>query len=154
LPTLIERTGTSAKSAGSITSIYTVLADGDDVTSDPVVDISRAILDGHIVLTRELSQQGIYPAIDATKSISRLMNDIVSPEHRENAVKLKRLISKYYANHDLVMMGGYVNGQDQDLDTALRLWPQIERFLKQDYAQTVSFDQSVSQLNDLVGQMS
>ena len=80
LPNLIERTGASSENEGAITAIYTILADGDDVTSDPVVDTARAILDGHIVLSRELAQQGIYPAIDINQSISRLMIDIVDPE--------------------------------------------------------------------------
>ena len=95
LPNLIERTGASSENEGTITAIYTILADGDDVTSDPVVDTARAILDGHIVLSRELAQQGIYPAIDINQSISRLMTDIVDPELVKNSQMLRKYISKY-----------------------------------------------------------
>ena len=125
IPTLIERTGTSTDSSGSITSIYTILADGDDTTTDPVVDTARAILDGHIVLSRDLAQQGIYPAIEVNQSISRLMNDIVSQPQQKNAQILRKYLSKYNENRDLVLMGGYVQGQDPDLDQALALWPEI-----------------------------
>ena len=92
IPNLIERTGTSTNNSGSITSIYTILADGDDTTTDPVVDTARAILDGHIVLSRELAQQGIYPAIDVNQSISRLMTDIVSTPHQKNAQMLRKYL--------------------------------------------------------------
>ena len=131
IPNLIERTGTSTNNSGSITSIYTILADGDDTTTDPVVDTARAILDGHIVLSRELAQQGIYPAIDVNQSISRLMTDIVSTPHQKNAQMLRKYLSKYNENRDLVLMGGYVQGQDNDLDQALALWPEILKFLQQ-----------------------
>ena len=95
LPNLIERTGASSENEGTITAIYTILADGDDVTSDPVVDTARAILDGHIVLSRELAQQGIYPAIDINQSVSRLMTDIVDLELVKSSQKLRKYISKY-----------------------------------------------------------
>ena len=132
LPNLIERTGASSENEGTITAIYTILADGDDVTSDPVVDTARAILDGHIVLSRELAQQGIYPAIDINQSISRLMTDIVDPELVKNSQMLRKYISKYNENRDLILMGGYVQGQDPDLDQAMQLWPSIMDFLQQD----------------------
>ena len=90
IPSLIERTGVGKEGAGSITSIYTILADNDDVNSDPVVDTARAILDGHIVLNRDLAQQGIYPAIDVNQSISRLMNSIVDKKHLTAASELKK----------------------------------------------------------------
>ena len=151
LPSLIERTGTSSKIGGTITAIYTVLADGDDVTTDPVVDTARAILDGHIVLSRELAQQGIYPAIDVTQSVSRLMTDIVSAEHSENSQILRKYISKYYENRDLILMGGYVQGQDVDLDIAMQLWPSIVKFLKQSDGELASFSQSVEDLKNLIG---
>ena len=113
MPNLIERTGASAENEGTITAIYTILADGDDVTSDPVVDTARAILDGHIVLSRELAQQGIYPAIDINQSISRLMTDIVDPDLIKSSQILRKYISKYNENRDLILMGGYVQGQDR-----------------------------------------
>ena len=151
IPNLIERTGTSTDSSGSITSIYTILADGDDTTTDPVVDTARAILDGHIVLSRDLAQQGIYPAIEVNQSISRLMNDIVSQPQQKNAQTLRKYLSKYNENRDLVLMGGYVQGQDPDLDQALALWPQILKFLHQDENEVCDFDASHDQLSKLLG---
>ena len=151
IPTLIERTGTSTDSSGSITSIYTILADGDDTTTDPVVDTARAILDGHIVLSRDLAQQGIYPAIEVNQSISRLMNDIVSQPQQKNAQILRKYLSKYNENRDLVLMGGYVQGQDPDLDQALALWPEIIKFLHQDENEVCDFDASHDQLSKLLG---
>jgi len=151
IPNLIERTGTSTDNSGSITSIYTILADGDDTTTDPVVDTARAILDGHIVLSRDLAQQGIYPAIEVNQSISRLMNDIVSQPQQKNAQTLRKYLSKYNENRDLVLMGGYVQGQDPDLDQALALWPQILKFLHQDENEVCDFDASHDQLAKLLG---
>ena len=151
IPNLIERTGTSTDSSGSITSIYTILADGDDTTTDPVVDTARAILDGHIVLSRDLAQQGIYPAIDVNQSISRLMNNIVSQPQQKNAQTLRKYLSKYNENKDLVLMGGYVQGQDPDLDQALALWPEILKFLHQDENEVCDFDASHDQLSKLLG---
>ena len=151
IPNLIERTGTSTDNSGSITSIYTILADGDDTTTDPVVDTARAILDGHIVLSRDLAQQGIYPAIEVNQSISRLMNDIVSQPQQKNAQTLRKYLSKYNENRDLVLMGGYVQGQDPDLDQALALWPQILKFLHQDENEVCDFDASHDQLSKLLG---
>jgi len=151
IPNLIERTGTSTDNSGSITSIYTILADGDDTTTDPVVDTARAILDGHIVLSRDLAQQGIYPAIEVNQSISRLMNDIVSQPQQKNAQTLRKYLSKYNENRDLVLMGGYVQGQDPDLDQALALWPEILKFLHQDENEVCDFNASHDQLSKLLG---
>ena len=151
IPNLIERTGTSTDNSGSITSIYTILADGDDTTTDPVVDTARAILDGHIVLSRDLAQQGIYPAIEVNQSISRLMNEIVSQPQQKNAQTLRKYLSKYNENRDLVLMGGYVQGQDPDLDQALALWPEILKFLHQDENEVCDFDASHDQLSKLLG---
>ena len=151
IPNLIERTGTSTDGSGSITSIYTILADGDDTTTDPVVDTARAIIDGHIVLSRDLAQQGIYPAIDVNQSISRLMNNIVSQPQQKNAQTLRKYLSKYNENKDLVLMGGYVQGQDPDLDQALALWPEILKFLHQDENEVCDFETSHYQLSKLLG---
>ena len=151
IPNLIERTGTSTDGSGSITSIYTILADGDDTTTDPVVDTARAILDGHIVLSRDLAQQGIYPAIDVNQSISRLMNNIVGQPQQKNAQTLRKYLSKYNENKDLVLMGGYVQGQDPDLDQALALWPEILKFLHQDENEVCDFETSHDQLSKLLG---
>jgi flagellum-specific ATP synthase len=127
------------------------LADGDDMNTDPIVDTARAILDGHIVLSREFAQQGVYPAIDVTRSISRLMSDIVDKKDLENAKKLRKLISKYQENEDLIMMGGYAQGQDPDLDMAITTWPSILEFLKQDYSEAVSFTEAQKSISELVG---
>ena len=151
LPNLIERTGASSENEGTITAIYTILADGDDVTSDPVVDTARAILDGHIVLSRDLAQQGIYPAIDINQSVSRLMTDIVDPELMKSSQLLRKYVSKYNENRDLILMGGYVQGQDPDLDQAMQLWPSIMEFLQQEDEEECDFSKSIEQLKNLVG---
>ena len=151
LPNIIERTGTSSTTGGTITAIYTVLADGDDVTSDPVVDAARAILDGHIVLSRELAQQGIYPAIDVNQSVSRLMTEIVAPEQVKSSQLLRKFISKYNENKDLILMGGYVQGQDLDLDRAMKIWPSIIEFLQQNDDEKCDFAESAGKLSALVG---
>ncbi|MFY0682414.1 MAG: FliI/YscN family ATPase [Thalassovita sp.] len=151
IPALIERCGPGLPGQGSITALYTVLADGDDTTNDPVVDSARAILDGHMVLSRAQAQRGIYPAIDLPSSISRVMNDIVSPEHVEASQRLRRLISLYNENRDLMLMGGYSAGQDKDLDAAIALWPKIEAFIGQLKSEKVTFEQSAQQLLKLIG---
>ena len=151
IPELIERTGVGVNSHGSITSIYTILADGDDTVSDPIVDNARAILDGHIVLSRKLAQQGIYPAVDVSSSVSRLMGDLCSPKHLQNARKLRKLISIYQENQDLLLMGGYIQGQDADLDLAVQLWPKIVSFLHQDQAESFSLSQTEQLLANLLG---
>ena len=150
IPALIERTGVGVNSKGSITSIYTILADGDDTVSDPIVDNARAILDGHIILSRKLAQQGIYPAIDVGNSISRIMIDLVPSEHVENAQKLRKLISVYQENQDLLLMGGYVQGQDNDLDQAVQKWPDIVKFLHQDQHAKFSFSDANKIMSELV----
>ena len=150
IPNLVERSGTGTKGEGAITSIYTVLADGDDTTNDPVVDTARAILDGHIVLSRKQTQLGIYPAVDLTASVSRVMNDIVSSPHQAAAVKFKRLVSVYMENRDLMLMGGYAAGQDPELDLAIALWPQITAFIKQPAHDAASFDMSAQSLLELI----
>jgi len=150
IPNLIERAGTGGYGGGSVTAIYTVLADGDDVVSDPIVDASRAILDGHITLSRQQAAQGIYPAIDITMSISRVMNEIVDYPQLEKANRLRGLIATYIENRDLVLMGGYSPGQNKDLDFAMKNWPKISTFLKQSFSEPSSLEQSVEALNGLV----
>lgn len=150
IPKLIERAGTGKYGGGSITAIYTVLADSDDVVSDPIVDASRAILDGHITLSRQQAAQGIYPAIDITMSISRVMNEIVEYPQLEKANRLRGLIATYMENRDLVLMGGYSPGQNKDLDFAMKNWPKITAFLKQSFSEPSSLKQSLEALNGLV----
>lgn len=127
---IVERAGNSARTGGAVTGIYTVLADGDDA-NDPVVDTARAILDGHIVLSRELAQRGHYPAIDIPASLSRVMDDIVPPECAAAARRLRALIAAREAGRDLVMMGAYRAGGDLLLDEALALSAPIDAFLTQ-----------------------
>jgi flagellum-specific ATP synthase len=124
IPRLIERSGTGRTGEGSITAFYTVLADGDD-TNDPVVDAARAILDGHIVLSRQQSLLGIYPAVDVPNSISRVMNEITDGKQQKAAIDFKKNISLYLDNRDLLLMGGYSEGQDVDLDRAISMWPDL-----------------------------
>ena len=150
IPRLVERSGTGSLMAGSITSFYTVLADGDD-TNDPVVDAARAILDGHIVLSREQAQLGIYPAVDLPASISRVAADISSDAHTAAVRQFRRLVSLYLDNRDLVMMGGYVQGQDADLDVALQMWPQLVDHIMQPATQKADFDSSRNALLALLG---
>lgn len=146
IPALIERTGPGVKGQGAITAIYTVLADGDDTTNDPVVDTARAILDGHFVLSRRQTQMGIYPAIDVPQSVSRVMSDIVSAEHVTAAQKLRRMISLYLENRDLMLMGGYTPGQDIELDEAIKRWPEILELIRQGAHDPADLTTSVSQL--------
>lgn len=134
---LVERAGNSAQSGGAITGLYTVLADGDD-TTDPVVDTARAILDGHVVLSRDLAQRGHYPAIDIPASLSRVMDDLVDPHIAEAARDLRALIAAREDNRDLVMMGAYRAGSDPVLDRAIAHTQRIDDFLKQARGEAVS----------------
>lgn len=151
IPTLIERAGMGVGAhSGSITGIYTVLADGDD-GNDPVVDTARAILDGHVVLSRSIAQMGIYPAIDIPASISRVMNDIVPPQQQAAARKFKRMVSLYNENRDLMLMGGYIAGQDSDLDEAVSLWPRLVEYIRQDPDARADINESARLLTSIVG---
>ena len=149
IPSLIERTGNGINNEGSITAFYTVLADSDD-HNDPVVDSARAILDGHIILSREQSQLGIYPAIDIKNSISRIMDDIVSEEQKNLAKHFKKLVSVYQESRDLVLMGGYTKGQDIAIDEAHEMWPKLVEFIKQDQNYKSNYDDSIKDLKSLI----
>ncbi|MEY3673414.1 MAG: Flagellum-specific synthase [Pseudomonadota bacterium] len=131
LPNLIERGGVGRHGHGSITSIYTVLAEGDD-GNDPIVDIARASLDGQVMLSRRLADQAHYPAIDLNGSISRVMQTLVSPEELKQSNKLRRLWSVYQQNADLVQVGAYDAGSNPELDEAIRIREQMVDFLRQD----------------------
>ena len=150
IPTLIERTGSGSQGKGTITAFYTILADGDD-QNDPVVDTSRAILDGHIMLSRDQAQLGIYPAVDVSSSVSRVMNEIVDNKHIEASIKFRQLVTTYNENKDLLMMGGYTQGQDQTLDQAITLWPKITEFIKQQESKKESFSSSSTELMQVFG---
>ena len=147
---LVERAGNSAASRGSVTGLYTVLADGDN-QDDPVVDTARSILDGHIVLSRELAQRGQYPAIDIAASLSRVMNDIVSDEHQRSARRFRALVATYEANRDLVLMGAYRAGADPQLDRAIAMHEALSGFLAQDARVCVNLADSAAQLDALIG---
>ncbi len=131
LPNLIERGGVGRHGHGSITSIYTVLAEGDD-GNDPIVDIARASLDGQVMLSRRLADQAHYPAIDLNGSISRVMQALVSPDELKQSNKLRRLWSVYQQNADLVQVGAYESGSNPELDEAIRVREQMIEFLRQD----------------------
>ena len=147
---LVERAGNSARSGGSITGIYTVLADGDS-QDDPVVDTARSILDGHIVLSRDLAQRGQYPAVDIAASLSRVMTDITAKEHERSARAFRALVAAYEANRDLVLMGAYRQGADQQLDRAIAMHPHLVAFLAQEGGSVVPLHDSIAQLQALMG---
>lgn len=144
LPRLLERAGTS-EGKGSITGFYTILAEGDDV-NDPVADAARAVLDGHIVLSRDLAHQSHYPAIDVLSSISRVMNDIVSPEHRKAAMRLRSVLSTYRKAYDLISIGAYKKGGDPAVDHAIEVIDRVNAFLRQDISEGVGYDNSLQSL--------
>ena len=148
IPNLIERTGAGSTNEGTITSFYTILADSDD-TNDPVVDTARAILDGHIVLSRELAQLGIFPAIDLNQSLSRVMNSIVTEEHQNQSKLVKKLYSIYQENKDLILMGGYAQGQNPEIDSALNNWNKICSHIKQHFKMKSSFEDSITSLKKI-----
>lgn len=148
LPQLVERAGNGA-SGGSITAFYTVLAEGDD-HNDPVVDSARAVLDGHIVLSRALAESGHYPAIDLEASVSRLMTTIASPEQLELARRFRQLYSKYQQNLDLISVGVYQRGSDPEIDAAIDIWPQLQSFLGQNLREHVNLQESMAQLTRLL----
>ncbi|MFL5817082.1 MAG: flagellum-specific ATP synthase FliI, partial [Conexibacter sp.] len=128
LPRLLERSGTSER--GSITALYTVLVDGDDM-NEPIADAVRSILDGHVVLTRELAHASHYPAIDVLQSVSRLVGEVVSPEVRAAGQAVRQLMAAYREKEDLIAIGAYQRGTDPLVDAAIALRPALERFLRQ-----------------------
>jgi flagellum-specific ATP synthase len=149
LPNLIERGGVGRHGHGSITSIYTVLAEGDDA-SDPIVDIARASLDGQVMLSRRLADQAHYPAIDLNGSISRVMQSLVNPEELKQSNKLRRLWSVYQQNADLVQVGAYEAGSNPELDEAIRLREQIVDFLRQDMNKGEDYAMTRNQLQHML----
>ena len=145
VPRLCERAGACARTGGSITALYTVLADGDDV-DDPIVDTARAIVDGHIVLSRSLAEQGVFPAIDVGKSLSRVMADIVPSDHAQAAMRLRRLWSVYEENRDLILMGAYRAGSDPTVDQAIARHEDILAFLTQGQKERIDHATSAATL--------
>lgn len=149
LPALVERAGNAEKGGGSITAFYTVLSEGDD-QQDPIADAARGVLDGHIVLSRHLAEEGHYPAIDIESSISRVMPAVVSPEHLRSAQRFKQLWSRYQQSRDLISVGAYVPGGDAETDLAIKRQPDMARYLQQGLSESEQLPQSVQRLAKLV----
>lgn len=136
------------KEGGSITAFYTVLTEGDD-QQDPIADSARAILDGHIVLSRRLAESGHYPAIDIEASISRAMTELIDATHYKKVQSFKQLLSSYQRNRDLVSVGAYAAGSDPLLDKAIRLYPDMERFLQQVIYESSGYEEACDRLSDM-----
>ena len=143
----LERAGNSER--GSITALYTVLMEGDDI-NDPIVDIVRGIVDGHIFLSRKVAEANHYPAIDVLGSISRLMTSIATPEHKQAAAKMRSIMSLYRENKDLIDVGMYQSGSNPRLDTAIEMMPKINAFLQQRIEDSVTMDGTITQLVDMM----
>ncbi|MCG8496531.1 MAG: flagellar protein export ATPase FliI [Enterobacterales bacterium] len=142
LPALVERAGNGSERQGSITAFYTVLTEGDDL-QDPIADAARAILDGHVVLSRTLADSGHYPAIDIEASISRVMPMVVSEEHQLMARRIRQVYSNYKQNQDLISIGAYAKGSDPRIDLAIRAEPAINALLQQGMKQVIPYDESL-----------
>lgn len=149
IPELVERAGNDASGNGSVTAFYTVLTEGDDL-QDPVADAARAILDGHIVLSRALADEGHYPAIDIEGSISRAMPAIVDASHLSAAQRLKHLYSRYQQSRDLISVGAYVAGSDAETDAAIERLPAIKQFLRQGLQESFNVGASAAELKTVV----
>ncbi len=149
LPQLVERAGNAAEGEGSITAFYTVLTEGDDA-QDPIADASRAILDGHIVLSRELAEAGHYPAINVEASISRVMPQVIPAQLLDIAQRFKQLYSRYNQSRDLISVGAYSAGSDSDTDLAIERMPLMNQFLQQGLGEAVDFERSYQELFQVV----
>jgi len=149
LPKLLERAGTT--SSGSITGFYTVLVDGDDM-NEPIADAVRSILDGHIVLSRRLANKGQYPAVDPLQSVSRVMPDIVSKDHRLRAMAFNEILVTYKEAEDLINIGAYVRGSNLQIDHALTKINSLRKFLKQDILEEALFEETVRRLHEIIEQ--
>lgn len=150
LPALIERAGNDASGRGSITAIYTVLTEGDDYRHDPIADAARAILDGQVVLSRDLAEAAHFPAIDLEGSVSRAMDAIVPKQHLQSAQRLRQLYSAYRQQRDLIAVGAYQKGSDPRVDEAIVRWPQISAFLQQSVDQRAGLVASLNELDQVL----
>jgi flagellum-specific ATP synthase len=150
LAQLVERSGNGLNGVGSVTAFYTVLSEGDD-QQDPIADSARAILDGHIVLSRRLAEAGHYPAIDIAQSASRVMNNVVTREHFELARQFRAVYSRYEQGRDLLQIGAYVGGSDPAMDRAIELNPSMTGFLQQAMHSGVDFVESVQGMASSLG---
>jgi len=149
LPALVERAGNDAEGRGSITAFYTVLTEGDDYRHDPIADASRAILDGHIVLSRDLAEAGHYPAIDIEASISRVMPAVVKREHLRSAQRFRQVYSAYRQQRDLIAVGAYQKGSDPQVDHAIAMWPKLRDFLQQEVDAPTTLADAIGSLEAL-----
>ncbi len=149
LPSLVERAGNGVKGGGSITGFYTVLTEGDD-NQDPIADAARAILDGHIVLSRRIAESGQYPAIDVEASVSRVMHEIVDRSQLELSRKFRQMLSTYEHHRDLIAIGAYQRGTDPRVDAAMAAWPRMQKFLAQDIHEKFGLKPSVAALAELL----
>ncbi len=150
LPALVERAGNGSENQGSITAFYTVLTEGDDL-QDPIADAARAILDGHVVLSRSLADSGHYPAIDIEASISRVMPMVTSDEHLEQARRIRQVYSMYKQNRDLISIGAYAKGSDPRIDLAIRAEPAINAFLQQGMKNILPYSECLQGMTALAG---
>lgn len=149
LPQLVERAGNGPAGGGAITAIYTVLTEGDD-QQDPVADAARAILDGHIVLSRQLAESGQYPAVDVEASISRVMPQIVDSQQLQQAQQFKQLYATYRQNQDLISVGAYSRGSDALIDEAIAIYPALKQLLTQGMDEAVNWQQSAQRLQQVI----
>jgi flagellum-specific ATP synthase len=149
LPRLLERAGSRGDKGGSITGLYTVLVEGDDL-DDPIADSTRSILDGHIVLSRNLADKGHFPSIDVLKSVSRVMRSVVTPEHNDLAAQMRELMSVYREAEDLINIGAYVRGSNPKIDKAIELNDFINRFLRQDVAEMTTVQDTIALMRAIV----
>lgn len=149
LPALVERAGNGGPNQGSITAFFTVLTEGDDL-QDPIADASRAILDGHIVLSREMADAGHYPAIDVEKSVSRVMPQITTDEHMLMSRAVRQILSICRKNQDLVSIGAYKPGTDKAIDSAFTLKPRLDQYLQQEMKESVPYDMCIGMLKNVL----
>lgn len=148
IPRLLERAGNSDK--GSITGLYTVLVDGDDLT-EPVTDTARSVLDGHIVLSRKIANRNHYPAIDVLASVSRCMSDIVEKEHKVAANEFKKSMAIYANSEDLINIGAYVKGSSEEIDDSIAKHSAVNEFLTQDVDEKITLEDSINALKEIIG---
>ena len=146
MPKLLERAGNSDK--GSITALYTVLVDGDDM-NEPITDAARGILDGHVVLSRKLANKNHYPAIDILQSVSRVMSEVVTKEHKNDANYLTSLVATYRDAEDLINIGAYSKGSNEDIDESIRKIKEVNGFLQQDVLDVITIDEVVASLKQI-----
>jgi len=149
LPALLERAGSSA--AGSITGLYSVLVEGDDVSADPLTDAVRAILDGHIILSRKLANMGQYPAVDVLESVSRLAPVLLNEEQKSRREKVLKWFADYREAEDLINIGAYEKGSNPSIDEAIEMTSRLRRLFKQDIGESFSLRQTEMELSSIIG---